>query len=262
MTGYSGARPEPSRRDDAGRVITTTFPTGITETRAYNAADQLTAITSTQGAATVMSFTYALDNAGLRTAVLDPAGTESYGYDSLYRLMAVTYTDAFTQTYVYDAGGNRLTKADPNTTTSYTSDQADRMTAAGGVNYTYDSNGNQTGRGSDTFGWDALNRMVTATVASTNITYTYRADDLRSTKLLAGTTTTYTWDLNAGLPTVLQDGTYTYVYGLGLVSQTDASGSQTYFLANGLGSTEKLADGAGGVVATYKVRRLRCRAQQ
>ncbi len=252
MTGYSGARPEPSRRDDAGRVITTTFPTGITETRGYNAADQLAAITSTQGAATVISFTYALDNAGLRTAVLDPAGTESYGYDSLYRLTAVTYTDGLTQTYAYDAGGNRLSKADPNTTTSYTYDNADRMTAAGGVNYIYDSNGNQTGRGSDTFGWDALNRMITATVASTNITYTYRGDGLRHTKLAGSTTTTYTWDVNAGLPTVLRDGTYTYVYGLGLVSQTDGSGAQTYFLPNGLGSTEKLTDGTGAVVGTYK----------
>ena len=238
--------------DDAGRLITTTFPTAITETRAYNAADQLPAITSTQGAATVISFTYALDNAGLRTAVLDPAGTESYGYDSLYRLTAVTYTDAITQTYAYDAGGNRLSKADPNTTTSYTYDNADRMTAAGGVNYTYDSNGNQTGRGSDTFGWDAFNRMVTATVASTNVTYTYRGDDLRHTKIAAGATTTYTWDLNAGLPVVLQDGTNTYVYGLGLVSQTDGAGSQTYLLANGLGSTEKLTDGSGTVVGTYK----------
>ena len=217
-------------------------------------------ITSTQGAATVISFTYALDNAGLRTAVLDPAGTESYAYDSLYRLTAVTYTDGLTQTYAAacpersrrDAGGNRLTKADPSRTTSYTYDNADRMTAAGGVSYAYDSNGNQTGRGADAFGWDALNRMVTATVASTNITYTYRSDDLRNTKMAAGATTTYTWDVNAGLPVVLQDGTYTYVYGLGLVSQTDGSGNRTYLLANGLGSTEKLTDGAGTVVGTYK----------
>ncbi|HET9465663.1 MAG TPA: hypothetical protein VFO71_09045 [Gemmatimonadales bacterium] len=31
-----------------------------------------------------------------------------------------------------------------------------------------------------------------------------------------GQTTTYTWDAAAGLPVVLQDNTYTYVYGLDL----------------------------------------------
>ena len=52
---------------------------------------------------------------------------------------------------------------------------------------------------------------------------------------------------------VLQDGSQSYVYGLGgLVSQTDGSGNQSYFLGNGLGSTEALTDGSGNVAATYK----------
>ncbi|MBI4302555.1 MAG: RHS repeat-associated core domain-containing protein [Chloroflexi bacterium] len=46
--------------------------------------------------------------------------------------------------------------------------------------------------------------------------------------------------------------TYTYVYGHGLISQTDASGVQSYFLANGLGSTEALTDGSGNIIGTYK----------
>lgn len=34
------------------------------------------------------------------------------------------------------------------------------MTAAGGVSYGYDNNGNQTGQGSDSFGYDHENRMT------------------------------------------------------------------------------------------------------
>jgi hypothetical protein len=56
----------------------------------------------------------------------------------------------------------------------------------------------------------------------------------------------YTWDVAAGLPVVLQDSDgNSYVYGLDLISVTDNSSVQTYFLYDGLGSTTKLADADG-----------------
>jgi hypothetical protein len=61
---------------------------------------------------------------------------------------------------------------------------------------------------------------------------------------------TIEWDVASSLPAVLQDGSQAYVYGLGLIGQTDGSGSQSYFLGNGLGSTEALTDGLGQVTAT------------
>jgi len=42
-----------------------------------------------------------------------------------------------------------------------------------------------------------------------------------------GNTTNYVWDVAAGLPAILQDGTNTYVYGLGLISTYDGS-AMTY----------------------------------
>jgi RHS repeat-associated protein len=66
-----------------------------------------------------------------------------------------------------------------------------------------------------------------------------------------GVTTSYTWDVAAGLPVVLQDGTNTYVYGLDLISTTDNAGVQTYNLYDGLGSTTDLTDGSGNTVASY-----------
>ena len=70
-----------------------------------------------------------------------------------------------------------------------------------------------------------------------------------------GVTTAYVWDVAAGLPQVLQEttgsNTSTYVYGLGRISVTDQAGAQTYFLADGLGSTVKLVDGSGGSTGTY-----------
>jgi len=55
-------------------------------------------------------------------------------------------------------------------------------------------------------------------------------------------TANYVWDVNRGVPQVLQDGTNTYVYGLVLISGTDGSGSQTYYTGDGLGSTTDLTN--------------------
>jgi YD repeat-containing protein len=132
------------------------------------------------------------------------------------------------------------------------------MTAAGGVSYGYDANGNQTSRGSDSFAWDHENRLTSATVGGTQTTYTYNpsaslragSDGLRQTRASGGNTTSYVWDV-VGLPKLLQDGTNTYVYGLGLISTTDGSGTQTYPFHDGLGSTVALADGSGAITGTY-----------
>ena len=58
----------------------------------------------------------------------------------------------------------------------------------------------------------------------------YNGDGLRMSHTVSGQQTSYTWDVAAGLPVVLQDGTNTYVYGLDLISATDGTGIQTYFL--------------------------------
>lgn len=76
-------------------------------------------------------------------------------------------------------------------------------------------------------------------------------------------TTTYTWDLGANLPVVLQEANISYVYGLGLISQSVSTTTlllglipqtttvQSWFLADGLGSTAAITDAAGAVTATY-----------
>ena len=61
----------------------------------------------------------------------------------------------------------------------------------------------------------------------------------------------YTLDLNAGLPQVLSDGTNTYLYGNGRISQHDTGTPDTsYFLGDALGSVRQLADSAGAVTLT------------
>ncbi len=87
-----------------------------------------------------------------------------------------------------------------------------------------DNNGNLTARGSDSFSWDYEDRMTSATVGGTTTTFAYRGDGLRHSRTTGGNTTTFTWDINGGLPVVLDDGNQ-YVYGAGLESMVTAGGT-------------------------------------
>jgi RHS repeat-associated protein len=55
----------------------------------------------------------------------------------------------------------------------------------------------------------------------------------------------------AALPVVVQYGTYTYVYGLDLISMTDGSSNQKYFSYDGLGSVTDITNGSGTVTDTF-----------
>ena len=77
-------------------------------------------------------------------------------------------------------------------------------------------------------------------------------DGLRASQTVGGNGVSYTWDMNAGLPVILQHSLdNTYVYGLDLISRTDGSGNQEYNLYDGLGSTIDVMDGAGDWLAGY-----------
>ncbi len=79
----------------------------------------------------------------------------------------------------------------------------------------------------------------------------YDGNGLGLSHTVNGTTTTYTWDAASALPVVIQDGTYSCVYGLDLIAMTDGSGTQHYLSYDGLGSVSDLTDGTGAVTDTF-----------
>jgi RHS repeat-associated protein len=245
--------------DDAGRMTTVTLPSGtdIVSTYSYDDADRLLGIEHVQGGTTTLAFVeYTLDDVGNRVERVDHLGTHTYVYDDLYRLTSVTYPGPSTTTYAFDAFGNRTSMTEPGSqTTTYAYDDADRLETVtppgqSAIAYTWDANGSLTARGSDSFAWDYEERLVEATVNSLTTTFAYRGDGLRDSRTVGITTTTFTWDINAGLPVVLDDGGAQYVYGLGLVSQNVGNDSY-YYLADGLGSTMVTVDSSGSVVNSY-----------
>lgn len=238
--------------DNANRLTSTTLGNGLIADRTYDNADRLLTLTNRNGGTTISSYAYTLDAIGNRTQRVDSLGTESYTYDSLYRLTGVTYGNSDTQSYTFDSQGNRLTKVHNGTTTTSTYDDADQLATAGGVTYTHDNAGNQTAAGSDTFTWNAEDRLTATNIGGTSGSYAYNGDGLRTSRTIGGSTVGYIWDQRSGLPNVLQDSAGNrYVYGHDLISIEASGGALTYFLYDGLGSVTGLCDGSGTVIGSY-----------
>ncbi len=189
---------------------------------------------------------------------------------SIYQMHLTSYRRT---TYAYNDSGDRTTLekwtgtpgnwTQYGTTASYTYDGAGRMTAAAGVNYCYDANGNQTRRngsncttGGDVFGWDAWHRMASANISGgSNTTYTSNGDGVRTKKTVGSTVTEYFQDVAGDLPRVAADKTGTtwnyYVYGTSLIGKVGSDNVARYYHHDGTGHVRAITDSTGTVVERY-----------
>ena len=227
-------------------------PNGVTTTFGYDAEGRLTALDHAgAGLGSLQSYAYTYDAANNRTSATSAAGTERYTLDALDRLTNVTYPNGDTAAYTYDATGNRLTATVNGTTTAtYTYDDADQLTSDGTQTYAYDANGNLTAAGADAFTWDWADRLASATTGGATTTYAYDGAGARVGKTSNGATAAYLWDRAGGLPQLASDGATTYLQAGGATEELDAAGGPRYTLADALGSTRGVTDGAGALLGT------------
>jgi RHS repeat-associated protein len=126
--------------------------------------------------------------------------------------------------------------------------------------YRYDDNGNTIGKtdstGVTTYTWNDDNRLVQAQIPTTGtVSYTYDSEGIRLSSTVGGTTTQYLVDKNRDYAQVLEERqngnlTVSYVYGSDLISQ-ERSGTESFYLVDGLGSVVALSNEAGSVTDTY-----------
>jgi len=258
--------------DAASNLTTQTYPNTTTARFGYDAADRLAGITDTTSITTLWSFGYGRDPLGQLSSNADPLDGQqhAYGYDPLNRLTSDGRA-AGTTAWAYNAAQDltAITDTARGTTSALAYDNADQLTAlrtttgitqTGNLSVMYDSNGNRTSQqdsvsgASARYGYDQADRLVTATVGSTQASYGYNGDGLRQAKTVNGAATAQTWDTAGagGLPTLLQDGSVRYIYGpAGLpLEQIDGSGAVLYYYHDVQGSTRGLLDGSGTTVAT------------
>jgi RHS repeat-associated protein len=137
-------------------------------------------------------------------------------------------------------------------TTSYNADN--EQSTFNGVSLSYDSNGNLTGDGTNTYTWDARNHLTQITQRRTTVgSFVYDGFGRRMSKTISGTTTQFLYDgLNAvqelngsnGVVANLLTGLRVDEY----FTRTDSATST--FLADALGSTSGLVTSNNGPIAT------------
>jgi len=129
---------------------------------------------------------------------------------------------------------------------------------AGTTTFTYDGNGNQltktTGAGTATYGWDALNRLISLTGAGLNTQYQYDGDGNRVKQQIGANAYQYSNDTVTALPVVMNengpDGNIDYVNGHSLISATSPT-FQSFYQFDGLGSVANVTNQAGTLTANY-----------
>ncbi len=141
--------------DQDGRVKTYTLG-AVTYTVAWDAANRITGITSSQ-----------------------TATNRTFGYDNLDRITSFSTTGR-SQGFTYDATGNLLTKSDLTgaTQTNYTftiAPTSNRMTGISnlGIGYSFDAAGNRTGDGRITYAYNYRGRLNQVRIINGTITNTY-----------------------------------------------------------------------------------------
>lgn len=205
--------------DAADRRVTTTLPNNVVVEYDYDAASQLTGITYKRGATVLGDLTYEYDQVGRRTKM----------------------------------GGTYARAGLPQPLTSATYNANNQLTQRGAAALSYDANGNLISDGVNTYTWDARNQLAAISGAGLAASFQYDAFGRRVGKTVNGVSTGYFYDganavqeLAGTTPAAnLLAGDVDEVF-----TRTDTLGAR-HLLADGLGSTLGLTDGAGALVTQY-----------
>jgi RHS repeat-associated protein len=245
-----------------GPVSGYTLGNGQAITRTYDANYRLTDLVSP-----AFTLHLARDAMGDITAIGNSPGpnpaTETYSYDPLYRLTAITEADGSTlESVTYNQTGDRLSKTGSGLATgaySYNTN-THQLIATGNAARTVDADGNTTAvsqAGSTYgFGYNARNRMALAQLNQGTIAnYAYNADGDRIAKIANGSTERYNYDDDSQLLSEYGATNREYVYLDDIpVANLDTQGTTTsiaYVTADQLGAPRAVADGSGNTLWTW-----------
>jgi RHS repeat-associated protein len=275
--GYDNAGNMSSVTDWASRTTTLTVtadglqntrtdPSGVTETRSYNASDQLTDISSATSSATLSDYGYGYDNAGqltsstLTDAIHTTAATNAWGYTNLGQLSSIGPSTGYATT---PAG--ELTATPAGDAFSYNSKQqlasATNTGAGTSSTYGYDDNGSRTATATTvsattttvSYGYDARGDLISVTTGGTTVTYQSDGDGLRQSRTVGTTTSPFLWDPNHAISVLLDDGTDSYIYATGttpIAQIDDTTGMIEYLHTDNVGSVRTITSATGTVIGT------------
>lgn len=239
-----------------GPVSGYTLGNGQAVSRTYDANYRLTDLTSP-----AFSLHVARDAMGDITAIGNAAGanpaTETYSYDPLYRLTAITEAGGSTlESVTYNPTGDRLSKTGGGLATgtySYTPN-THQLVSTGSYARTVDADGNTTAitaaSGNLGFGYNDRSRLAVAQVAGSTVgSYTYDSVGERISKVAGTSSETYSYDEGQQLLSEQGATNRDYVWMGGIpvanVDTTGSTGTLAYITADQLGTPRTIANAGG-----------------
>jgi RHS repeat-associated protein len=259
--------------DADGNATSMTYPGGTTQTRTVDRAGQLSGLTNTTAAGLLRSYTFTRDQIGSPTKVVvnGPTGvlaaeSQVFEYDGASRLKkqcwtATTCTAAGQTTWAYDALGRRTSeKIGSALATTYAYDAADQIvsTTQGTVvkSFAYNANGDQTVGPGVVSTFNTAHQTTSVAAPGGTVTYGYDGNGNRTSSTVGGVTTRFDWDnIGSGLPNVTAESIAgavirKYAYGHDMARTTDGT-TNSYLLADPVGTITHLVSGSGAVQAQY-----------
>ena len=194
------------------------------------------------------TLSYEYDEEERITKVTDSIeGTTEYTYDALGQLLTETVNGSVVNTMTYDNYGNILTKNG----VEYTYGDGvwkDLLTGYGDKTITYDAQGNPVNYLGHTLTWEKGRQLK----SFDNVTYTYNANGIRTSKTVNGVKHTYTLDGTKILREVWGDNTLVPLYD----NEKSVCGIlyndvPYYFLKNLQGDVIAITDKDGSTAAKY-----------
>ena len=192
------------------------------------------------GTVTLDGAGYAYDSSGNRTSKTNYLNniTEQYAYDPTYQLTQVAQGTTTTESYSYDAVGNRLSSLGMS---SYAYNSSNQLTSTDAATYTYDNNGNTRTKadasGTTTYNWDFENRLTSVVLSGSGGTVTFKYDPF-----------------GRRIQKNLAGATTNYLYdGANSLAEVDVAGVVFATYAQGEGLDEPLVELSGGAAGYYNL---------
>ena len=257
--------------DYAGRIIEYDLAgTNMTTTTTLLAGSSfIKEVRSKRGSVDLLHMEYDFDNHGNLTWRKDTSRRheEEFTYDNLNRLDQQRQKTSggswgsWTNLADYDNLGNITAKAGVTGSFTYGSTRPHAVTSVGGVNYTYNNNGNVKLRGDHPIWWTAFNKPLSIFSDDASYSFYYDNDFNRIIETIYGEgfsrvkinpSALYQVEIEDGVKTRRRHiPTPVGVVGVSRYDESDNTTTRRYFLKDHLGSSSVVADDSGTVQSNY-----------
>jgi RHS repeat-associated protein len=259
--------------DQDGRLTTTQFPGGATQTTSYTNAGLVSEIKATNSSgSTITDYKYSYTTGTNDTSLVqtrvenDPSTsntnlTTTYSYDALNRLTEAVASSGTSYYYGYDLDGNMNCSQTSGVCSGASSGSCsshafaynndDELTCDTAGSFSYDADGNNTSTPTlSALTYNPINQMSSVTQSGTTTTYGYTGTD--SSQRTAAGSTTFIADGDQVLESTTGGTATYYTYdGTGNLIGFRTGGASYYYLYDNVGSVMAVISSSGTISDRY-----------